>query len=111
MREPRVATGKRTMLYMSTSLAVNAGGIMLGYLRVGVHPVEGKTMNWTLAQYLAGDLHIAGAPIGRVFVVVTIASEALLLFVAAQAGFIAGPRVMANMAHDSFLPHRLSALS
>src|SRR5205823_6724115 len=26
-------------------------------------------------------------------------------------GFIAGPRVMANMAHDSYLPHRLSALS
>src|SRR5438445_539454 len=40
-----------------------------------------------------------------------VASEALLLFVAAQAGFIAGPRVMANLAHDSYLPHRLSALS
>src|SRR5205823_7021769 len=68
-------------------------------------------MNWTLAQLLAGDLHMAGAPVGRIFVVVTIASEALLLFVAAQAGFIAGPRVMANLAHDSYLPHRLSALS
>src|SRR5438067_6696100 len=111
MREPRVATGKRTMVYMSTSLAVTAGGIILGYLLMGVTPVEGKTMNWTLAQLLAGDLHMAGAPIGRIFVVVTIASEALLLFVAAQAGFIAGPRVMANLAHDSYLPHRLSALS
>src|SRR5213076_3343917 len=59
----------------------------------------------------SGDLHMAGAPIGRIFVVVTIASEALLLFVAAQAGFIAGPRVMANLAQDSYLPHRLSALS
>jgi hypothetical protein len=35
----------------------------------------------------------------------------VLLFVAAQAGFIGGPRVLANMAADSWLPHRLSALS
>jgi hypothetical protein len=33
------------------------------------------------------------------------------LFVAAQAGFIDGPRVMANMAVDSFLPHRFAQLS
>jgi uncharacterized membrane protein SirB2 len=31
--------------------------------------------------------------------------------VAAQAGFLDGPRVMANMATDSWLPHRFSALS
>ena len=30
---------------------------------------------------------------------------------AAQAGFIDGPRVMANMAHDSWLPHRFAQLS
>src|SRR5205823_3544801 len=34
-----------------------------------------------------------------------------LLFVPAQAGFIDGPRVMANMAHDSWFPHRFAALS
>ncbi|HWE24679.1 MAG TPA: APC family permease [Myxococcales bacterium] len=111
MREPRVATGKRTMVYMATSLAVTAGGIILGYLLVDVRHIPGKTMNWTLAHMLAGDVQLLGIPIGRGFVVVTLASEALLLFVAAQAGFIAGPRVMANMAHDSYLPHRLSALS
>src|SRR6266850_2584285 len=76
-----------------------------------VHRVEGKTMNWTLAQMLAGNLRLFGLPLGNWFVVATLASEALLLFVAAQAGFIAGPRVMANLAHDSYLPHRLSALS
>src|SRR5438477_8891052 len=111
MREPRVATGKRTMVYMSTSLAVTAGGIILGYLLMGVRHIPGKTMNWTRAHMLAGDVEVLGIPIGRAFVVVTRAAEALLLFVAAQAGFIAGPRVMANMAHDSYLPHRLSALS
>src|SRR5207237_287745 len=64
-----------------------------------------------LAKMLAGNVHPFGLPLGDWFVVATLASEALLLFVAAQAGFIAGPRVMANLAHDSYLPHRLSALS
>ena len=34
-----------------------------------------------------------------------------LLFVAAQAGFVDGPRVLANMAVDSWMPHRFAALS
>ena len=111
MREPRVLTGKRTMVYMSTSLAVTAGGIILGYLLMGVHPVPGKTMNYMLAQMLAGNFHLGPLPVGHWYVIVTIASEALLLFVAAQAGFIAGPRVMANLAQDSYFPHRFGALS
>src|SRR5262249_43895139 len=32
MREPRVATAKKTMVYMAVSLALTAGGIILGYL-------------------------------------------------------------------------------
>jgi amino acid transporter len=111
MREPRVATAKRTMLYMAVSLALTASGIILGYLLMHVRPVEGQTMNAVLATELAGTWTIFGVPFGKGFVVVTLASEALLLFVAAQAGFIDGPRVMANMAHDSWLPHRFSALS
>ena len=42
---------------------------------------------------------------------VTLFSEAMLLVVAAQAGFIDGPRVLANMAVDSWVPHRFAALS
>ncbi|HEY2028373.1 MAG TPA: APC family permease [Myxococcales bacterium] len=111
MRAPRVATAKRTMLYMAVSLALTASGIILGYLLMHVRPVEGQTMNAVLATELAGTWSIFGIPFGKGFVIVTLASEALLLFVAAQAGFIDGPRVMANMAHDSWLPHRFSALS
>jgi len=111
MREPRVATAKRTMLYMAVSLAVTAAGIILGYLLMDVSPVQGKTMNAVLATRLAGSWHIGGLAIGKWFVVITLLSEALLLFVAAQTGFIDGPRVMANMAHDSWLPHRFSTLS
>jgi amino acid transporter len=111
MAQPRVATAKRTMVYMAVSLSITAGGIILGYLLMGVHPVEGKTMNYELARMLAGNWHIGSIPIGKAFIIITLASEALLLFVAAQAGFIDGPRVMSNMAHDSWLPHRFSALS
>ena len=111
MREPRVQTAKRTMAYMAVSLAVTAAGIILAYLLLRVHPVEGQTMNAVLADKFAGHWRLFGLPVGKGFVVVTLASEALLLFVAAQAGFIDGPRVMANMAHDSWLPHSFSALS
>ena len=50
-------------------------------------------------------------PLGGTFVVLTLLSEAMLLVVAAQAGFIDGPRVLANMAVDSWVPHRFAALS
>src|SRR3954471_12919347 len=101
MREPRVQTGKRTMAYMAVSLSVTAGGIILCYLLTNVRYVDANhTMNSLLAAKVADELHLGG--IGGGFVFVTLLSEALLLFVAAQAGFIDGPRVIANMAHDSW---------
>jgi len=106
MREPRVQTGKRTMLYMATSLAFTAGVLLLCYLLVGVTPVEGRTLNSVLADSL-----FAGWPMGKTLAFITIFSEGALLLVAAQAGFVDGPRVMATMAVDSWLPHRFAALS
>ncbi len=111
MREPRVATGKRTMVYMSISLALTAGGILIGYLLLNVQHFPGKTMNAVLAERAFGTWHLGAMPVGYWLVLVTLISEGLLLFVAAQAGFIDGPRVMANMAVDSYLPHRFAALS
>ncbi len=111
MREPRVNTGKRTMLYMATSLALTAGGLLLCYMLVNVRPQEGQTLNTVLANAFAGNFRMGGLPIGIGFVFITIFSEAVLLLVAAQTGFIDGPRVMANMAVDSWLPHRFSSLS
>lgn len=102
MREPRVATAKRTMLYMAVSLAVTAGGILLCYLLLGVTPVEGKTLNAVLVERLG---------FGTWFVVLTLCAEGALLLVAAQTGFLDGPRVMANMALDGWLPRRFSSLS
>jgi amino acid transporter len=111
MREPHVQTGKRTMIYMAVSLAFTASGILLLYLLFRVQPVEGKTLNAVLVEVFAGGFHPAGIPLGQWFIVATLASEGALLFVAAQTGFIDGPRVMSNMAVDSWLPHRFASLS
>ncbi len=111
MREPKVETGKRTMIYMAVSLALTAGGITLGYLLIHASPVEGRTMNALLIDRFVDGLGWTGRWHGHMFSIVTLFSEAALLFVAAQAGFIDGPRVMANMAHDSWLPHRFATLS
>ena len=89
MREPRVRTAKRTMLYMALSLAATASGLMLCYLLWDVGHVEGKTMNAVLSERIS-----AGWRYGHVFAVLTLLSEGALLVVAAQAGFLDGPRVL-----------------
>ncbi len=111
LREPRVKTGKQTMLLMATSLAFTAGGILFGYMLMDVHPDGDKTLNAVLLERLFSAWHIGHLPAGAIFVVATLAAEAALLFVAAQTGFLDGPRVLANMALDSWMPHRFSQLS
>jgi amino acid transporter len=106
MREPKVQTGKRTMAYMATSLAVVAGGLFLCYLLWDVIPMPGRTLNAALA-----DLVFSGWAFGGLLAFLTILSEGALLMVAAQTGFIDGPRVMANMAIDSWFPRRFASLS
>ncbi len=106
MREPKVQTGKRTMLYLAVSLAVTASGLLFCYALFSIAPVEGRTMNAILA-----DRTFSGWQLGGVLAFITLFSEGALLVLAAQAGFVDGPRVMANMAVDSWLPRRFSALS
>jgi len=106
MREPKVQTGKRTMTYMAISLAITAGGLFFCYFLFRIQPVEGRTLNAILADDIFGKW-----PLGIYIALITILSEGALLIVGAQAGFIDGPRVMANMAIDSWLPRRFAALS
>ena len=106
LREPRVQNGKRTMVYMATSLAFTASMLFVCYLLLDVRPAPGRTLNSVLADALFADW-----PFGGVVAAVTIFSEGALLLVAAQAGFVDGPRVMANMATDSWFPHRFAAVS
>lgn len=107
LREPRVKTGKRTMKYMAFSLAFMVIGLMLSYLVLGVIPAEGKTLNAVLFEKLTQDW----GSYGKIFLFLTLFSEAALLFVAAQAGFFGGPRILANMALDKWLPARFASLS
>jgi hypothetical protein len=68
-------------------------------------------MNAVLLTNLFGQWHLGGFSAGTTFVVVSLIAEAALLFVAAQAGFLDGPRVLGNMALDSWMPHRFCQLS
>ncbi len=111
LREPRVPNAKRTMLYMALSLAFTASGIILGYLLVGARPHPTKVMNAILAERVFGSWQIGGFALGHALVVLTLMSAGSLLFVAAQTGFLDGPRILANMANDSWVPHRFAQLS
>jgi hypothetical protein len=106
MREPRVRTAKRTMIYMATSLSITAAGLLICYLLWDINPEPGRTMNAVLAYNIA--VHF---PAGQSFVVLTMFAAGALLVVGAQAGFIGGPRVLANMAVDSWVPRHFATLS
>lgn len=111
LREPKVANAKRTMLYMAVSLAFMASGIMLGYLLTGARPHPTKVMNAILAERVFGSWALGDFALGHVLVIVTLVSAGGLLFVAAQTGFLDGPRILANMATDSWVPRRFAQLS
>lgn len=108
LREPRVKTAKRTMNYMAISLAFTVLGLMLSYLFYDVKPLAGKTLNAVLFEKMA---HSWGEPFNYGFVLLILVSEAAILFIAAQSGFLAGPRVLANMALDRWMPTRFATLS
>lgn len=110
MREPKVATGQRTMLYMAISLALMVAGLIVCYLIIGMQFTEHPTMNVVLTKAVAEAMGLGGWSEGA-FIGITVFSEGALLFVAAQAGFIAGPRVLANMANDLWMPKWLGSLS
>ncbi|MFM2322475.1 MAG: amino acid transporter-like transrane protein [Pseudomonadota bacterium] len=106
LMEPRVQTGKWTMLYMALSLSFTAGGIILLYLLWHAHPVYGQTLNAVVFQQILGDSAAAKA-----MLTLTLLLEAGLLLVGANTGFLAGPGVLANMSIDSWLPNRFRHLS
>ena len=108
LREPRVQTGKRTMVYMAASLAFMVMGLMVCYVFYRLQPVPGKTLN----AVLFGALTASWSPTtSHVFIWISLFTEAAILFVAAQAGFLGGPRVLANMAIDRWFPTRFTLLS
>lgn len=108
LRDPKVKTAKRTMLYMSLSLAFMVMGLTIGYLLYRLEHQHGKTLNAVLFERMTAGWD---SNVGYYFVVITLISEAILLFVAAQTGFLDGPRVLSNMAADRWFPAQFAILS
>lgn len=111
LAEPRVQTGKWTMFYMAVSLAFTAGGILLLYLLWDAAPAPGQTLNAVVFDSIINHFNFGSPMANHVALVVVLALEAGLLFVAANTGFLGGPAVLANMAADSWVPRQFRQLS
>ena len=96
------------MVYMAVSLSFVVGGLLLAYLLYHVEHVNGKTLNAVLFERMTAAWPATPA---KIFVVAALASSAALLFIAAQTGFFGGPRILANMAVDRWMPTRFASLS
>jgi amino acid transporter len=106
-KEPRVKNAKTTMTYMAASLSFLVIGIMFSYVLYKVTAQPGKTLNAVLFESVLKGW----GPAGHIIVLIALISEAALLYVAAQTGFIGGPAIIANMARDKWLPSRFALLS
>ncbi len=108
---PRVTTGKWAMGYMAFSLSFIAGGIILLYLLWNVSPIEGLTLNAVTFKAIMNNWIWHDIDMGAFILPFIMASEAGLLFVAANTGYIGGPTVLSNMAADSWFPAQFRHLS
>ncbi len=106
LAEPRVRTGKFTMMYMAISLSFTAGGIIILYLLWHAEPVFGQTLNAVVFNSI-----LAETGFSHHWLAIILFFEAALLFVGANTGFLGCPAVMANMAVDKWLPRQFRELS
>lgn len=106
LKEPRVKTGKWTMLYMALSLSITAGGITLLYMIWHVKGIPGQTYNAILFSKMLGQ-----TVWGHIALIITLAFEVGILFLGANTGFLGGPAVLANMSSDQWVPAYFGNLS
>lgn len=106
LAEPKVRTGRLTMLYMASSLSITAGGIILLYLLWQVKFIPGMTLNASVFTQILGT-----SAFGHLSLILLLALEAGVLFIAANTGFLGGPAVMANMSLEEWVPKRFRWLS
>ncbi len=111
LSEPRIRTAKITMFLVAVSLAFTAAGIILLYLLWGVTKVDGQTLNATVFYSITQTWTYNDTQLSYIIVPIVLMFEAGLLVVAANAGFLAGPNVIANMASDEWMPKSFSSLS
>jgi len=111
LSEPRIKTAKFTMLLLAISLAFMAAGIIFLYLLWGATKIDGQTLNATTFYTITENWIINGVDTSQFIVPIVLLLETGLLLVAANAGFLAGPQVVANMAADEWMPKSFSSLS
>lgn len=110
LSEPRVRTGRYTMLYMAGSLSFTAGGVILLYLLWSVQPVAHQTLNAATFDAIIRSWNFDPV-LSHGLLAIVLLLETGLLFVAANTGFLSGPKVLANMAVDSWVPRQFRNLS
>jgi hypothetical protein len=101
---PSAQAAPRTIGITATALAALVLGLTTAYILAPVLPQPGRTLNSVLIGAASRDWGLAG----RAFVVVSLLSEAGLLLLAAQAGFLKGPKVLSLMALDRWVPTKLA---
>ncbi|WP_189051083.1 APC family permease [Aliidongia dinghuensis] len=111
LKEPRVRTGRWTMVYMALSLSFMAGGLIILYVLWEVRAVEGQTLNAVVFNTILGTIFGAGSTLSHSILTLVLVFAAGILFVASNTGFLGGPAVLANMAVDRWVPHQFSQLS
>lgn len=110
LARPRYRTGRTTLLSVALTLGFVAGGILLLYTLSGVRPVVGQTLNAVAFGTVLDRLQV-GSMARNAMLLVVLALEGAILFVAANSILIFAPSLLGNMATDSWLPHRFSNLS
>src|SRR5262249_58492113 len=85
--------------------------IMLLYLLWEVAQSPGQTLNAVLFGAIIEHLDLGGPYASHGVLLAVLISEAALLFVAANTGFLGGPAVLSNMAADSWVPRHFRELS
>jgi len=115
LREPREKTAIKTMIMMAISLSFMAAGILICYQLIDVNAIIANSdhggAHVPYNNILFEEVSKSWGALGNKFVYVAIVSEAFILFVAAQAGFVGGPRMLATMAPDGWVPRWFSRLS
>src|SRR5258708_12228317 len=96
---------------MGVGVACMGGGMWVGYRVPSAEAERGRTLNAVMFERLASNWKFLGLPIGPEIVTFALLTEGALLFVAAQTGFVDGPRVLATMPSDRSLPRRFSNLT
>jgi amino acid transporter len=109
LREPKVQSARRTMLLLAGIPGAVIAVILVGFLLYDVRPEGDMPMNAILFQQASAVF--GGGTLSRLATTIPLLAEAALLVMAAQTGFVDGPRILGALATDRFLPRRLTRLN